>query len=128
MLCYFKWTENFQACRQLAMKNESKESPPFWTFFDTNVTLWSVSALFFIRFPKGFIWIRKLISCNPRGGNFLIFFHIFSSQHTTRSYSYMCLKMYFSQNLVLLLQMAVFKRFWWKHSHGPLGVNILPCL
>jgi len=31
--------ENFQACSQLALKNEFKEAPPFWTFFCMNVTL-----------------------------------------------------------------------------------------
>jgi len=29
---------------QLAMKNESKESSPFWTFFHPNETLWSAAA------------------------------------------------------------------------------------
>jgi len=45
-------------------------------------------------------------------------------QHTTRSYSYKCPKMsFFFQNLVLVLEMAVLERFWWKHSQSPLGVK-----
>jgi len=31
--------EIFQACSQLALKNESKEVPPFWAFFHAIVTL-----------------------------------------------------------------------------------------
>jgi len=62
-----------------------------------------------------------LISCNLHIRNFWNFLFIFSNQCTTRSYGYMyqnCLK-----KLLLVLEMAVLGRFWWKYSHGPLGVN-----
>jgi len=49
MLYNSKWFENFQACSQLALKNESKEAPPFWI---NNVTLWSVAAQLFARQKK----------------------------------------------------------------------------
>jgi len=48
MLYNCKWYEYFQACSQLALNNESKEAPPFWTFFHTNVSLWSIVARSFV--------------------------------------------------------------------------------
>jgi len=33
-----KWFKNFQPCSQLALKNESKEAPPFQTFF---IEMWA---------------------------------------------------------------------------------------
>jgi len=77
----------FLACSHLALKNESKEAPPFWTFFHTNVSLWSATAHFFTRPKKRFLWIWKLISCNLRSEKLWNLFHMFSSQNTTRSYS-----------------------------------------
>jgi len=44
MLYNSKWSKIFQICSQLALKKESKEAPPTWTFFHTNVTLWSAVA------------------------------------------------------------------------------------
>ncbi len=111
MLHNFKWSENFQACIQLALKNESKEEPPFLTFFHTNVTLWSAAAHFFTGPKKRFLSLQMLISCNRHGGIFWIFFHIFSILCTTRSYYYMFPKMIFFKNLVLVLEMAVFEGF-----------------
>jgi len=60
---------------------------------------------------------------NPHGGNFWNFFHILSNYFTTRSYGYMCPKMFFFKNLILALEMAVLERFWWKHSQGTQGVK-----
>jgi len=79
MLYNSKWFEIFQACSQLALKNESKEAPPFGAFFHANVTLWSAAACFFAGLKKWFLSIQTLISCNPHGGNFWNFFHIFSN-------------------------------------------------
>jgi len=39
IMCFVKSSETFQACSQLALKNEFKGAPPFWTFFHRNVTL-----------------------------------------------------------------------------------------
>jgi len=62
---------------------------------------------------KGFLSIQTLISCNLHGGNFWNFFHIFANKYTTRSYSYMCPKMFFFYNLGLVIEVAVLERFWW---------------
>jgi len=123
MLYNSKWFEIFQACSQLALMNESKELPPFWTFFHTNVTLWSAASHFFVRPKKWFLSIQILILCNLLGGNFWNFFHIFSNQRSTRSYDYMCSKMFFSKILVLMLEMAVLEHSWWKHSRKPFKVE-----
>jgi len=56
------------------------------------------------------------ISCNPCNENFWNSYHIFLSQCTTRSYGYMCQKKVFFKNLVLILEMVVLERFWWRHS------------
>jgi hypothetical protein len=65
-----------------------------------------------------------LISCNPCGGNFSNFFHMFEGQHTTRSCNYMCQKQFFFfSKMVLVLKMAVLEHFWWKHSLGTLGIK-----
>jgi len=120
-----KWSKNFQVCSQLVLKNKSKDTPPFWTFFHINVTLWSAAAQIFTGLKNGFLWIQMLISCNLHGGNFWNFFHIFPNQHNTRSYGYMCPKMFFKKKLTLVLEMAVLERFQWKHSQKPLGVNNL---
>jgi len=64
-----------------------------------------------------------LISCIPLGEFFWNFYYMFSSQHTTRSHGYICQKKFFSQNLVLILDMAIMEDFWWEYSHGLLGVN-----
>jgi len=69
-----------------------------------------------------------LISCNLLSGNFWNFFHIYSNQSTTSSYGYICLKMIFFKNLVLVLKMAVLKQFWWQHSQGTLGIKALKWL
>jgi len=74
---------------------------------------------------KRILLLQMLISCNLHDGNFWIFFHIFSNQCLTRSYGYMCLKMFFIKNLLLVLEMAVLECFWWKHSQKPSGVNLL---
>jgi len=105
-----KWSENFQASSQLALKNESKEAPPFFTFFHTNVILWSEAVHFFARPPKGFLSLQTLVSCNLHYGNFWKEFHIFSIK-------ILQLHVYkndiFLKNLVLVLKMAIFERFWW---------------
>jgi len=87
------------------------------------VSLWSAAALFFTGPKKQFLSIQMLISCNSHGGNFWNFFHMFSSEHTRISYSYMCPKMFFFKKLVLVPKMAVLEHFWWKHSQGTLRVN-----
>jgi len=87
-----KWFTIFRACSQLAFKSEFKEA---WTFFHTNVRLWSVATLFFVGPPKWFLSLQTLIPCNRYGGNFWTFFQMFLSQHTTRPYNYMCPKMVF---------------------------------
>jgi len=86
------------------------------------MTLWSATTLFFAR-PKKILSIQMLMSCNPLGGNFWNFFHIFLNHCTTRSYDYMWLKMLFFLNLVLVLEMVVLERFWWKHGQRTLRVN-----
>jgi len=48
-----------------------------------------------------------------------------SIHHTTGSYGYMCQKLFFSKNLVVVLEIAVLERLGWIHSHGTLGVNIV---
>jgi len=123
MLCNSKWYENFQACSQLALKNESKELQPFSTFFYTNVTLWSAAARFFAGPKKGFLSIQMQISCNLHGEKFWNFFHVFSNQFTTRFYGCMCPKKVFFKILVLVLELAVLEQFWWKHNVKPLGDN-----
>jgi len=113
-----KWSQNFQACSQIALKNEYKEAPPFWTFFHTNVNLCSAIARFFVGPKKGVLWIQKLISCNPRCGNFWNFFHMFSSQHTTRSYGLICPNMLFFPNFGTCIINDSFRAFVVKYSQG----------
>jgi len=113
-----KWSKIFQACSQLALKNESKEAPPFWTFFSCKCDLVKCSCPVFCKIKKIILSIQLLISCNSHDENFWIFFHIFANQCTTRSYGYMYPKMFFFKNLVLVLEMAVLEHFWWKHSQG----------
>jgi len=57
--------------------------------------LWSATTLFFLGPKKSFLPIQMLISCNQWSGSFSNFFHIFSNQCTSRSYGYMCPKMFF---------------------------------
>jgi len=114
MLFNSKWSEIFQAYSQLALKVESKEAPPFWTFFHTNLTLWSAAAHFFARPKRGFLQIQMLISCNAHCGNFWIFFYIFSNQHTTRSYSYIYPKMFFLLKLGTYTRNGSFEAFFEK--------------
>jgi len=52
MLYNFKCSKIFQACSQLALKNESKEAPPFSALFHTNVSLQSAPTLFFAKSKK----------------------------------------------------------------------------
>jgi len=54
MLHNSKWSKKFQACSQLALKNEFKELQPFWTSFHNNLTLWSATKPFFARPKKRF--------------------------------------------------------------------------
>jgi len=116
-----KWSKNFQACSQLALKNESKDAPPFWTFFHTNMSFGTAAARFFAGLKKKiFVYSNANIL---HSGNFWIFFFIFPNQHTTRSYGYMFPKTFFFKNLILVLEMAVLKSFEWKCTHMPLGVN-----
>jgi len=114
---------NFSSMQPTCLENESKELQPFWTFFYTNMSLWSAAAQIFAGSKKGFLSIQTLISCNLHGEKFWNFFHIFSNQFNLRSYSYMCPKKFFFKNLVLVLEIAILKWFWWKHSLKPLGVN-----
>jgi len=73
MLYNSKWSENFQACSQLALKNGSKEDPPFGTLFHINVSLWSATARFFVGPQRRFLSLQMLISCNLHCGDFEIF-------------------------------------------------------
>jgi len=97
MLYNFKWFEFFSACNQLSLKNNSKELQPFWTVFHTDMTLWSAAARIFAGAKNGTLSLQTLISCNLQGRNFWNFFHIFLDQCTTRSYSYICQKKFFSK-------------------------------
>jgi len=106
-----KWFKKFQACSQLAMKNESKELQPFWTFFCNDITLWSAAVRFFAVTKKGFLSLQTLIYCNLHGENFWNFFHIFSNQHIIRSYSYMCSKMCFFLKFGTCNRSGIFEAF-----------------
>jgi len=123
MLYNSKWIENFHACSQLDLKNESKELQPFWTFFRTNVAFWSAAAWLFAGIKKRFLSLQTLISCNLLSGNFWNFFHIFSNQCTKRSYGYICLKMFFFLKFGSCPRNDNFGVFWWKHRQKPLGIN-----
>jgi len=70
MLYNFKQTVFFKACSQLALKNDSKELQPFWTFFHNDLTLSSAAARIFAGARKGILSLQTLISCNLHGGNF----------------------------------------------------------
>jgi len=118
-----KWSEIFQACSQLALKNEFIELQPFWNFFHNDLTMWSAAARIFEVTKKGFLLLQMLISCDLHGGNFWNFFHIFSNQCLTWSNGYMYPKRKFIKNLLFVLKMAVLECFWWKHSQKPLGVK-----
>jgi len=110
----FKWSQNFQTCSQLALKNESKEVPPFCTFFNTNVTLWSAVAWFFAGSEKGFLLLQTLIPCNLYGKIFWIFFHIFSNQ-LLQDPMVACVQNYFILKFGTcpVPEMAVLERFCW---------------
>jgi len=123
MLYNSKWSKFFQACGQLALKNESKDAPPFWTFFHKNVTLWSAAARFFVGAKKGFLSIQMLISCNLCSGNFWNFFHIFSNQNTRRSYDYMCPKILKRKKIFTCTKSGSFGEFLQKTCLCPLGVK-----
>jgi len=64
----------FKACSQLALKNDSKELQPFWTFFHNDLTLRSGATRIFVGTKKGILSLQSLITCNLHGGNFWIFF------------------------------------------------------
>jgi len=105
------------------LKNESKEELLFWTFFQTNLSLWSAAAWclqgqksYFCEFKNSYLVIHLV--------EIFEFFSRYSSQHTTRSYGYMCSKMFLFQNLVLVLEMVVLKCFWWKHSHDHVEIKL----
>jgi len=76
--------------------------------FSYKLTLWSSAARFFVGPKFYFLSLQMLIYCKMHGGNFWNFFHIFSNQHTTRSYSYMHPKIIFFL-MALMLKMAPLK-------------------
>jgi len=123
MLYNSKWSEIFEACSQLALKNESKELPPFWTFPYTNVSLWSATTQFFVGPKKGFLSIQTLISYNLHGEKFWNFFpHLFKLVYYKILWLYVS-RIYFFKNLVFILEIIALEQFWWKHSLKPLGVS-----
>jgi len=79
---------------QLALKNESKETPPFGKFF---IQMWpcEVQLPIFLRTKKWFLSLQTLISCNLHSEFCCNFSHIFLNWCTTRSYCNMCPKMLF---------------------------------
>jgi len=87
--------------------NPMKKAPLFWTFFHWKVRLKSAPTLFFARPIKWFQWIWMLIFCNPRGRNFWNFYHMFLSQHTTRSYFLMAM-----EQMTLVLDWKDTQDFW----------------
>jgi len=115
--------KNFKHVANLPWNMNLKNYNHFGHFFHINLTLWSAAARFSAGPKKGFLSIQTLKSCNLHGGNSWVFFHIFLNQISTRSYGYMCPKNMFFYIFVLVLEMVVFELFWWKHSHGPLGVK-----
>jgi len=108
---WFQMIWNCQACSQLALKNESIELQAFWKFFHNDLSLRSAAARIFAVTKKGCLLLQILISCNLHGGNFWIFFHIFSNQCLTRSYSYMCQKLFFFQKFATCPRNGSFRVF-----------------
>jgi len=72
---------------------------------------------------KEFLSLVTLISCNLHDGNFWKIFRVFSKQFTTRSYGYICPKMYFFLKFGTYIRNDNIGAFFrWKHSQKPLGV------
>jgi len=109
-------SEIFLTYSQLAMKNESKESPPFWTFFHTNVTSWSATIRFFAGPRKRFLALQTLKSCNLHSWNFWNFFYVFSNQHSTNSCVQKC---FFFLKFGTCNRNGSIGAFWWNHNKKP---------
>jgi len=88
MLYNSKWSKIFQACGQIALKNESKKRQQHGHF---SYKCELVKLPNFLQGHVRFLSIQMLISCKIHDENLWNFFHIFSNQLTTRSYNYMCL-------------------------------------
>jgi len=125
MLYNSKWFENFQAYGQLASKNESKKSPPFFTFFHTNVTLWSVATGFFGGAKKRIFVTLNANTSQCTWWKILKFFPHLHNLPYYKILQYMCPKMIFFKKLILVLEMAISECFLWSHSQGTLGVNYM---
>jgi len=54
---------------------------------------------------------------------FLKFFPHLLKPYYYKILHYMCPKMFFFENLVLVLEVVVLECFWWKHCQKPLGVK-----
>jgi len=88
------------------------------------MTFWSTAARDFVGPKKEFLSLQMFISCNLHGKKFWNCFHIFEIEHTTRSYGYICPKMFFfNQKFATCPKNGSFGAFWWKHSLQTLGVN-----
>jgi len=59
MLYNPKWFENFQACGELAFKNESKEATPFFMFFHKNLTFKVLLPIFLQGQKKDFCHFKR---------------------------------------------------------------------
>jgi len=60
MLYNSKWFENFKHVANLPRRLNPKKHHHFWTFFHTNVTLWSLGAMFFVGPKKDFCKFKHL--------------------------------------------------------------------
>jgi len=78
MLYNSKWFEIFQACSQLKLKHESKEAPPTWIFFHTNMSLWSAAWPIFCKAKKRILANSNANILQSTPWKFLKFFpHLF---------------------------------------------------
>jgi len=82
-----KWSKIFQACIQLALKNQFKESPLAYIFFQTNVSLWSTATLFFAGTKEMFFNTNILQSTWWKFQKF--FSHLFRPEYYKILYNHM---------------------------------------
>jgi len=97
MLYNSKWFENFQACDQLVLKNESEEPPPFWTFF---IQMWAceVQLLSFLQGPKKIVVNSKAHIFQSTRWRFLKFFpHVLKSAYYKIPWLHVSKNVFFSK-------------------------------
>jgi len=102
---------NFSSMKTTCLKEWFQRSTTILDIFSYKCELVKCNCPIFRRAKKR-IFVNSKVHILPSvWWKFQNFLHMFSSHHTTRSYDYMYPKMFFFQNLVLVLEMAVLEWF-----------------